>query len=290
MGRGQDPGEFDHGDQGHEAGGIDRQRLDQLGRTGRLLRIVLHDVARQHIGVETGHFAALPEAAIAAFIALIDRVAVCFICMIKPEKQGGVYIDNLHAMPGPQGSGAGTGDAGRGVREDTRRGAVLQTRNAAWISSARRVNDAIHPPRAISETSARSCVNALTTWNHHEALQRSHTAPEPAAVAVARADRGDRGARQSQRGRSCPLTTSIAAPRGKNQQGKVWHLISVPALNPSAGHELKPSSDTQQFSVCIGLALAALGAASLRGANTRLAEFLRKITTRRRYRQPKPKA
>jgi ribosomal protein S18 acetylase RimI-like enzyme len=41
-------------------------------------------------------------------IAERDHVAVGFICMLKPDAQGSVYIDNLHAMPEHQGSGAGT--------------------------------------------------------------------------------------------------------------------------------------------------------------------------------------
>ena len=41
-------------------------------------------------------------------IAEREQNAVGVICMLKPDAQGSVYIDNLHAMPGHRGSGAGT--------------------------------------------------------------------------------------------------------------------------------------------------------------------------------------
>jgi ribosomal protein S18 acetylase RimI-like enzyme len=41
-------------------------------------------------------------------IAERDKNAIGFICMFKPDEQGSVYIDNLHAMPEHKGSGAGT--------------------------------------------------------------------------------------------------------------------------------------------------------------------------------------
>ena len=41
-------------------------------------------------------------------IAEREQNAVGFICMLTPDAQGSVYIDNLHAMPGHRGSGAGT--------------------------------------------------------------------------------------------------------------------------------------------------------------------------------------
>ena len=41
-------------------------------------------------------------------IAERDQAAVGFICMLKPDERGSVYIDNLHAMPEHKGSGAGT--------------------------------------------------------------------------------------------------------------------------------------------------------------------------------------
>ena len=40
-------------------------------------------------------------------IAEREQIAVGFICMLKPDEHGSVYIDNLHAMPGHQGSDAG---------------------------------------------------------------------------------------------------------------------------------------------------------------------------------------
>ena len=73
MGRGQDPGEIDLLDQRHGAIKIELQRLDPVGRTGRLLRIALHAMAHQPMGVEAGHVAALPDAASAAFIASLTR-------------------------------------------------------------------------------------------------------------------------------------------------------------------------------------------------------------------------
>ena len=52
-------------------------------------------------------------------IAEKSRLAVGFVCMLMPDEQGSVYIDDLHAMPGHQGSGAGTA-----MRDEARRWAL----------------------------------------------------------------------------------------------------------------------------------------------------------------------
>ena len=66
---------------------------------------------------------------------------------------------------------------------------------------------------------------ALTTWDHHETVQRPHQASERTAVPAAGADRCDRWAGQGPRERACACAASIKTPRGKNEQGPDSHLI-----------------------------------------------------------------
>lgn len=51
---------------------------------------------------------ALEAGAGAVVIAERDGHAIGFVCMLKPDENGSVYIDNLHALPAAKKTGAGT--------------------------------------------------------------------------------------------------------------------------------------------------------------------------------------
>jgi hypothetical protein len=63
---------LDHRNERHRSRLFDSERLHQLRRLWRLLGVVLHDVARQDVGVEADHLAAEPRAAIVLFMSSID--------------------------------------------------------------------------------------------------------------------------------------------------------------------------------------------------------------------------
>jgi GNAT superfamily N-acetyltransferase len=41
-------------------------------------------------------------------IAIQDDRAIGFVCLVAPDENGSVLVDNLHALPGAKGSGLGT--------------------------------------------------------------------------------------------------------------------------------------------------------------------------------------
>jgi GNAT superfamily N-acetyltransferase len=56
-------------------------------------------------------------------IAEHDGAAVGFVCMVEPDEAGSVLVDNLHALPGHQGLGAGTAMLAEAMRWARSRGA-----------------------------------------------------------------------------------------------------------------------------------------------------------------------
>jgi GNAT superfamily N-acetyltransferase len=53
-------------------------------------------------------FAELAGGAGEVFIAIQDDQPIGFVCLVAPDENGSVLVDNLHALPGAKGSGLGT--------------------------------------------------------------------------------------------------------------------------------------------------------------------------------------
>jgi hypothetical protein len=70
--RRQHPHQLDHRNQGDEARRRRRQALDQLRGLGRLPDVVLHDVADQHVGIQSDHRADAPREAMVRFISSME--------------------------------------------------------------------------------------------------------------------------------------------------------------------------------------------------------------------------
>jgi GNAT superfamily N-acetyltransferase len=67
-----------------------------------------HDIHEERAAHWQAQRAGLEAGTLRVLIAQLDDTPIGFVCMVRPDQHGRVLIDNLHALPGHKGAGAGT--------------------------------------------------------------------------------------------------------------------------------------------------------------------------------------